>query len=114
LPPPGKDNPAAVPLKSAPPRAIFSQARFEVAGFIDEAPATGWAINPQFHKPHWAALAFEKPLTLEPGSRLGLRLVQHFGGGRVIGRLRVSAFTATVEEHLPEPVDAGDDKAAKD
>ncbi|HCN28451.1 MAG TPA: hypothetical protein DIT64_06705 [Verrucomicrobiales bacterium] len=112
--PPGKDKTGGVPLKFARARASFSQARFDVAGLIDEDPATGWAINPQFHKPHWAALAFEKPLPLEPGSRLGLRLVQHFGGKRVIGRLRVSAFNDTVEEHLPEPVDAGDDKAAKD
>lgn len=112
--PPGKDKTGGTALKFARAHASFSQGRFDVSGLIDEDPATGWAINPQFHKPHWAALAFEKPLAMEPGSRLGLKLVQHFGGGRVIGRLRVSAFTDTVEEHLPEPVDAGDDKAAKD
>lgn len=81
--------------------ASFSQARFDVTGLIDQDPSTGWAINPQFHQDHWAALALERPMKIAPGSRLQLRLVQEYGGSRTIGRLRFSAFTEAVETNLP-------------
>ena len=109
---PGKDPAGSAPLTFARAHASFSQSNFQVAGLVDADPATGWAINPKFHQPHWAALALAEPLAAGPGARLGLKLVQHFGGGRVIGKLRVRAFTAPVEEHLPEAEEG--DKNAKD
>ena len=112
--PAGRDKAGATPLAFARAHASFSQTRFDVAGLIDSDPATGWAINPKFHQSHWAALALAEPLRAGPGERLGLKLVQHFGGGRVIGKLRVSAFTAPVEDHLPEAFEAEPVKTRKD
>lgn len=112
--PPGRDKTGGAPLAFARAHASFSQSKFAVAGLIDGDPATGWAINPKFHQSHWAALALAEPLRAGAGERLGLKLVQHFGGGRVIGRLRVSAFTAPVEDHLPEAVEAEPAKTRKD
>lgn len=89
-------------LKFSRAYASFSQKRFEVEGLIDDRKDTGWAINPEFHKPHWAALALPSPLQLPAGSRIRLKLVQEFGGARTIGRLRFSAFTGSVESSLPE------------
>ncbi|WP_166647051.1 PSD1 and planctomycete cytochrome C domain-containing protein [Prosthecobacter fusiformis] len=89
------------PLKFSEAYASFSQARFDVKGLIDAVPTTGWAINPEFSKSHWAALILEHPLTLTAGMKLKLHLVQEYGGGRVIGKLRFSAFSQDVKSHLP-------------
>ena len=43
-------------------RPSFSQANFDVAGAIDGDPKTAWAIDPQFHKPHWATFETDEPL----------------------------------------------------
>jgi hypothetical protein len=82
--------------------ASFSQSNFPVAGLADADPKTGWAIMPRFGQSHWAALTLDKPLAASPGSRLKLKLVQQYGGGRVIGRLRVSAFQGDVLASLPK------------
>jgi hypothetical protein len=82
--------------------ASFSQSNFPVAGLADTDPKTGWAIMPRFGQSHWAALTLAKPLASSPGSRLKLKLVQQYGGGRVIGRLRVSAFQGDVLASLPK------------
>ena len=103
----------STPLTFKNAYASFSQTRFDVTGLIDQDPATGWAINPQFHQDHWAALALEKPLKITPGSKLQLRLVQEFGGGRTIGRLRFSAFTEAVETNLPATLASEDPKSAQ-
>lgn len=81
----------AVKLTNA--RADFSQKGYDVAGAIDDDPRTGWAINPKFHQGHWATFETEKPVGYEEGTTLTFTLVQEFGKGRTIGRLRLSALT---------------------
>ena len=93
---------SSTPLKFSDAFASFSQKRFGVNGLIDEDRETGWAINPAFSKPHWAAFALAQPVTLTAGMKVKLRLVQEFGGGRVIGKLRFSAISADVKASLPE------------
>ena len=84
----GKDQ--TITLHSA--RAGFSQTGWDVAGAIDGDPETGWAINPKFGEDHWAIFETEK-LVGDPDSETGLtlKLEQNYGGGRVVGRLRLSA-----------------------
>jgi len=103
----------AQPLEFSQAYASFSQKRFDVEGLIDQDSETGWAINPQFSKPHWAAFALAQPLAFTPGMKLRLRLVQEYGGGRVIGRLRFSAISGEVKSSLPEVDEAVAGKAAK-
>jgi len=95
--------------------ASFSQKKFEAAGLIDQNPSTGWAINPQFHKAHWAAFSLNKPVQAQAGMKLRVRLVQAFGGGRVIGKLRVSGIRGAVAECLPVIADEseGSEKGPK-
>ena len=95
-------NPQSLKLHS--PQADFSQRGWDVAGAIDGDPKTGWAINPQFHKPHAATFLLEVPLVNDPGCTLTFRLVQNYGGGRTIGRVRLSALTGDrdVAEAPPE------------
>jgi hypothetical protein len=80
------------PVRLVKAVADFSQQGFSVAGAIDDDPATAWAINPQFFVPHSAQFQTERPVGVESGTTLRFRLVQQYGGGRTIGRLRVSAI----------------------
>lgn len=89
-------------LKFGQAFASFSQKNLPVDGLLEDNPKTGWAIGPMFSKPHWAALALNQPLQADAGAKLSLKLVQHFGGGRIIGRLRVSAILGDVASCLPE------------
>ncbi len=83
----------AIQLELQDPVADFSQTGWPVANAIDGNRKTGWAIAPQFGKPHWAAFTLASPLTLKPDSeRLRITLGQFFGRGRVIGKPRISIF----------------------
>lgn len=72
------------------PKADFSQANWDVSKAIDGNRKTGWAIAPQFHKPHWATFRTDAPIQLAAGESLELSLDQNFGRGRTIGRVRIS------------------------
>ena len=72
--------------------ASFSQTRWHVNGSIDGNPATGWAINPEFGKPATAIYKLAKPLALKPGASLEFSIAQTYGGGRTIGRPRLSTM----------------------
>lgn len=85
----GKQPTQPVILHSA--QADFSQKNYDVKGLIDGDPKTAWAINPQFHKPHWASFLTSEPL--QNKGTLTVTIDQHYGGGRTIGRLRFSAMT---------------------
>lgn len=73
------------------PTADFSQKGWPVAAAIDGDRKTGWAISPQFGKPHWAAFTFAEPVHLRPGiESMRVTLGQFYGRGRVMGKPRVS------------------------
>jgi hypothetical protein len=84
-------KPEAVKLVGA--RADFAQKNFPPAGAIDADAKTAWAINPQFGKPHWAVFDTAGPVGFDGGTEFTFTLVQNYGGGRTIGRLRLSAVT---------------------
>jgi hypothetical protein len=109
----GSKGAAAKVLRFSRAHADFSQKNFPVEGLVDENPQTGWAIMPRFGESHWAALELAEPMMAAEGARLRLRLVQNYGGGRVIGRLRVSAIQGDVLAALPEEPEKADEKAGK-
>jgi len=80
------------PVKFASVSASFSQNRWDVRGSIDGDLKTGWAINPAFGKPAWAIYKLAQPLELKPNAQLEFSIVQNHGGGRTIGRPRLSAI----------------------
>lgn len=84
--------------------AGFSQKDWDVAGAIDGDPKTGWAINPRFGEDHWAV--FETaPHDVPAGAEWRFQLDQDYGGGRVIGRLRLAvAEFAPADADLPESI----------
>ena len=77
--------------------ADFSQQGWPVSKAIDGDPSaqSGWAINPQFGKPHCAVFQPKLPVSLDgPKTLLGFTLVQSHGGQHTLGRFRFSATTA--------------------
>lgn len=96
------DDPGT-PLKLVRATADFSQSNYEPIGAIDEDPKTGWAINPQFGKPHWAIFELDEPAQLNRRTEWVVRMVQNYGGGRSIGRVRITALTGSLAaQALPE------------
>jgi len=99
------DRKAPVALHSA--KADFSQKNWDVGGLIDgDKQKTGWAINPQFGKDHWATFLTGEPLNAD-GSQVAFTftLPQHFSSARTIGRLRLSIMTGNPgTEAVPKEV----------
>ena len=97
--------------------ASFSQKKFDVSGAIDNDAKSGWAINPQFGKPHQAVFTLKKNLILKKDSNLEFELIHHHGGGRSIGRLRVSGIDGDYSDHnLPSKIKSillSDNRSAK-
>jgi hypothetical protein len=83
----------AKPLTFEKASADFSQKSFAPEQAI--ANGKGWAINPQFRKPHWAVFGTGKPFGHEEGTLLTIKLEQNFGGGRTLGRVKLSAVTGS-------------------
>ncbi len=81
--------------------ADFSQNNFLPEKAVDGDDKTGWAINPEFFKNHWAAYRFADPGSLEGVTHLQLRLVQNFGGARTIGRFKLSALVGDYSKAMP-------------
>ena len=83
-------------LKLQNAEADFSQKNWDIAGAFDGKVKTGWAISPQFGKPHFATFQLDRPIERLRGSSLVFRLEQNFGQGRVIGNLRLAAISDPV------------------
>jgi len=88
------DNPQKTSVSLHTPNADFSQSNWDVKGLIDnDKQKTGWAINPQFGKDHWATFLTNEPLNPKgEETTFTVTLPQHFGGARTIGRLRLSVM----------------------
>ncbi len=92
-------------LTFASARADFSQNRWDVMGAIDDVKKSGWAIAPQFGKPHWATFVLEQPIDAPAGIHLRFRLSQQFGNARNIGCFKLSGITGDVgAESIPTQV----------
>lgn len=90
------------PIKFIQPVADFSQSNFSASGLFDGDPKTGWAINPQFGKDHFVSALVSAPINNTGKSfRIRFRLLHNYGGGRNIGRLRISALVGKRHESLP-------------
>jgi hypothetical protein len=105
----GPDGDAARAKPVAFGRAVadYSQPEYPVGNAIDNNPATGWAIAPQFGVAHKAIFELKQPLNLPEGGKLVFTLLHQFGTQHVIGKFRLAATTAKAPgqvSSLPEPV----------
>jgi hypothetical protein len=92
---PENEPKAAKPVVFKRAVADFSQTDWAVAGAIDNNPATGWAIAPQFGKAHVAVFETKESLGFPAGTVLTITLDQRFPGKEHnIGKFRLSVATA--------------------
>ncbi|MFO0964814.1 MAG: DUF1553 domain-containing protein [Gemmataceae bacterium] len=83
------------PVKLTRPQATFSQDTFNIAQAIDNNPATGWAISPQFGRNHTAVFEVGGKVGFKEGTTLTFTLMQQFPGkDHNIGKFRLSVTTA--------------------
>jgi mono/diheme cytochrome c family protein len=94
----------AVTLHSAV--ADFSQNGWLAAQAIDGNPDTGWAIAPEFGKPHWIEIQFAEPIDGTKVHEVTISLAQTYPNGQHgIGRFRVQALVGESEDALaPEQI----------
>jgi len=89
------------PLQFKAAHADYSQNGYAVSNLIDKAGKKAWAIGRRFGEPHWAAFELKQPLQITAGTKLSIRMEQNFGGGLVMGCLRISRIRGDVVSHLP-------------
>jgi len=81
-------------LKLTNARADFSQKGWTVEKAIDGNNATGWAVSPQFSKPHVAVFDFAAPVDLPAGSKIHVSISQQYGMSLTLGRVFLSVSGA--------------------
>src|SRR5262245_8634469 len=84
-------------------QADFSQEGWAVAGAIDSNPASGWAVLPQFGKPHSALFEVKDAVKNEKGTTFTVTLSMQYGQKHTIGKFRLSA-TSDKEPKLADGV----------
>ncbi len=81
----------AKPAKLTRPQATFSQDTFPVANAIDNNPATGWAISPQFGKNQVAVFEVQNKFGFKEGTDVTFTLSHQFTGkDHNLGKFRLS------------------------
>lgn len=99
---------AAVELAGA--LADFSQSGYEIGKTLDGSQAgnNGWAVSPEFGKPHLALYQTKADLGHEGGTVLTITLPQGFGKQHTLGHFRLSITTAPrpvqLDNNLPAPL----------
>lgn len=86
--------------------ADFSQADWNVAGAIDEDPASGWGISPERDKAHQAVFAFAQPAKTPGGAHLLITMDQPFGAKHNIAHFRFSVTDAAGDVRYVDMSDA--------
>ncbi|MBM3994683.1 MAG: DUF1553 domain-containing protein [Planctomycetes bacterium] len=84
----------AKPVKLIRPQATFSQDGFPIANAVDNNPATGWAVAPQFGKSQVAVFEFQPKVGATEGTTFKLTMLQNFGNQHTIGKFRISVTTS--------------------
>lgn len=107
---PKLDAAAGRPVTLANAQADFSQNNWAVAGAIDGDGKSGWAVSPEFGKPHEAVFETVEDVGAEGGVRLVFTLQQRFGRQHTLGRFRLSvtdsARPVKLKSDLPEQIAA--------
>jgi len=78
------------------PTADFNQQDWAIEKAIDKNPSTAWGIYPEVGQPHQAVFEMKEAISNDGGTILTFTLEQLHGRNHLIGRLRLSATTASL------------------
>lgn len=87
----------AHPLKFVSARADFEQKGFAADSVLNDEPKVGWAVAPQFGRPHIAVFDTGKAITIPANSRISVVIEHQYAPQHALGKFRLS-----VAESLPE------------
>ena len=80
---------------------------WKAADVIDGKEETGWAIAPQFGKPHWLVLGLKEPLAVSSPLFVRIKLLHKYGQQHTIGGFKLSLQTGLEPEvAFPENIAA--------
>jgi hypothetical protein len=100
----------AAPVELAGASADFSQEAWHVSAAIDGSDQTGWAVSPQFGKPHEATFETKSDAGGEGGSLLTITISQQYPDGKhALGKFRLFVTDGArplTKSKLPELVAA--------
>ncbi len=99
---PADAKPVGVAIASA--TADFAQQGFPIDHAFDKKPGTGWAISGEgnWNINRRATFRFAEPVGFTQGTRLTVRLAQHYGGQHLLGRIRLAFGTETQPPGPPD------------
>jgi mono/diheme cytochrome c family protein len=83
--------------------ADFSQAGFDAKGAADGSQKTGWAIMPEFGKPHALILEARNKVGYSSSVQLSFRLSFRYGRQHTLGRFKLYATTDNPALFRPAP-----------
>ena len=83
--------------------ADFSQSGLEAAGAADGSQKTGWAIMPEFGKPHALIMEARSKVGYSGSVQLSFRLSFRFGRQHTLGRFKLYATTDNPALFRPLP-----------
>ena len=87
--------------------ADFEQAKgsWAPSNVLDDSDDTGWAISPEYGKPHWIVLQLDKPLKNDQDCFIRVQLRQQYGKHHTLGRFRIELQSGNEStKPLPENV----------
>lgn len=91
------------PLELAALKADFEQSGLPLVNAVDGKLDTGWAVLPEFGRPHTALFQIRSPLASEAEATLSCKLSCQFGRQHTLGRFRLSVTTAASSQLRPLP-----------
>lgn len=85
----------------------FAQSGWPVEGSLQPSnrpnqSGEGWAVAPEFGKPHSATYGLAQPVHLDEDTPIQIQLVQNYGSKHVLGSFRVRCLTSPTELMLPK------------
>jgi hypothetical protein len=83
------------------PLADFEQQGWPIIGSIDGAAHTGWAVAPEFGRPHVATFEAQQTLGYDAGVKFRIRLDFNFGDLHLPARLRLAVTSSPPPFVLP-------------
>lgn len=99
------------PVKWTTAAADFNQQTndeiYDVKSAIDGDSKTGWAVAPEFGRPHIAVFVPAQPIDATGGVRLRIVLDQQYGSQHTLGRARISVTSDTgdpLRDSLPASI----------